>query len=81
MSLIILVILLDLGTFSIINDYSNKQVQIVQLFRLKVTSGGGSKIGSLRVIKIVEPLHILPTAISPKLLQAVVIRMSDLDSK
>ena len=81
MSLIILVILLDLGTFSIINDYSNKQVQIVQLLRLKITSGGGSKIGSLRVIKIVEPLHILPTAISPKLLQAVVIRMSDLDSK
>ena len=81
MSLIILVNLLDLGTFSIINDYSNKQVQIVQLLRLKVTSGGGSKIGSLRVIKIVEPLHILPTAISPKLLQAVVIRMSDLDSK
>ena len=81
MSLIILVNLLDLGTFSIINDYSNKQVQIVQLLRLKITSGGGSKIGSLRVIKIVEPLHILPTAISPKLLQAVVIRMSDLDSK
>ena len=81
MSLIILVNLLDLGTFSIINDYSNKQDQIVQLLRLKVTSGGGSKIGSLRVIKIVEPLHILPTSISPKLLQAVVIRMSDLDSK
>ena len=81
MSLIILVNLLDLGTFSIINDYSNKQVQIVQLLRLKITSGGGSKIGSLRVIKIVEPLHILPTAISPQLLQAVVIRMSDLDSK
>lgn len=54
----------------------NKQFQLREVW-LIVTRGGGSLMGSLRVIKIVDPESILPTAISPKLLQAVVINKFD----